>query len=57
MYNRKFDIKKDFEKLVELEYKISPIIRSIKNEEDKILLENYTRQIFNNQWKTKKWQI
>jgi hypothetical protein len=51
MYNRKFNVKKDFSELIELEHKIMPIIREIKNDDQKLLLSNYVRKIFNNQYK------
>jgi hypothetical protein len=51
MYNRKLDIKRDFSKLNELENKILPIIRNIKNLEDQMCLESYVRNIFSNQFK------
>jgi len=51
MYNRKFDIKIDFDKLTELEYKIIPIIRDITDKKQKEYLENYVRKTFHNQWK------
>ncbi len=51
MHNRKFDIKKDFSELNELENVIMPIIRKIDNAEDKMLLSVYIRKIFNNQYK------
>jgi len=51
MQNRKFDIKKDFSELNELENVIMPIIRKIDNPEDKMLLSVYIRKIFNNQYK------
>jgi aryl-phospho-beta-D-glucosidase BglC (GH1 family) len=60
MKNRKFDIKKDFQELNELQNQIMPLIdkMSYKNalnqdEEDykKQLLKNYVRIIFFNQFK------
>lgn len=47
MYNRKFDIKKDFSLLNEMENVILP---QVKNEN----VKNYIRKIFNNQWKQSK---
>jgi hypothetical protein len=44
MYNRKFNIKKDFHQLNELENEIMPLIESEK-------VKNYVRRIFNNQYK------
>ena len=51
MVNRKFDVKRDFHELVELEHTIMPIIRGIKNEDQKIILMDYVRKIFDNQFK------
>lgn len=51
MHNRKFDVKKDFSELNELENNIMPRIRRITNEEDKMILQLYVRKLFNNQWK------
>jgi len=51
MYNRKFDIHKDFDALNELENNIMPRIRRIENKEDREALQSYVRKIFNNQWK------
>ncbi len=60
MYNRKFDIKKDFSKLNELENTIIPLIDKMdyqdalddsQSEEKRDLLKNYVREIFNNQFK------
>ena len=51
MYNRKFDIQKDFSALNELESNIMPKIRRIENKEDREVLQNYVLKIFNNQWK------
>jgi len=51
MYNRKFNIKKDFHELVELEHKIFPLLEEIKDDEKKELLKNYIRKIFDNQFK------
>ena len=47
MYNRKFNIKKDFSELNNLENNILP---KIENQD----IKNYVRNIFFNQWKTKK---
>jgi hypothetical protein len=47
MYNRKFDIKKDFQELNEMENVILP---QVKNEN----VKNYIRKIFINQWKESK---
>ena len=60
MYNRKFDIKKDFSKLNELENTIIPLIDKMDyknalneadNKDKKDLLKDYVREIFNNQFK------
>jgi hypothetical protein len=51
MYNRKFNIKKDFYELNKLENVIIPIIRDIKNETEKAILSEYVRKIFDNQYK------
>ena len=51
MYNRKFDIHRDFSDLVELEYEIMPIVRKIENEEEREKLRLYLLKTFNNQWK------
>lgn len=51
MYNRKFDIKKDFHEINELENRIMPIVQKIKDEDEKEILTEYLREIFNNQWK------
>jgi hypothetical protein len=51
MYNRKFDVKKDFSELNELESNIMPKIRRIENKEDREVIQAYVRKIFNNQWK------
>ena len=51
MYNRKFDIKRDFAHLNELENRIIPIIRGVEREADRVNLEAYVRRIFNNQYK------
>ena len=54
MYNRKFDIKKDFSALNELENKILPLIKNeVKNKESELLIRMYIYKIFNNQFKTK----
>lgn len=51
-YNRKFNIKKDFSELNELENKILPLIRNeVKNKESELLIRMYIYKIFNNQWK------
>jgi|AntDeeMetagen681_2_1112603.scaffolds.fasta_scaffold51467_2 hypothetical protein len=52
MYNRKFDIRRDFSKLNEFENTIMPIVRKVQNEEEREVLTVYLRKIFNNQFKT-----
>lgn len=51
MYNRKFDVKKDFSELNELENRIIPIIKNLNREADRRNLDAYIRRIFFNQWK------
>ena len=51
MYNRKFNVKKDFSALNELENQIMPIVGKIKNPKEKERLKEYIRSTFNNQWK------
>lgn len=60
MKNRKFDIKKDFQELNEMENEIMPLIDKMNyqnalNEEEnqykKDLLKNYVRTLFTNQFK------
>ena len=60
MYNRKFDIKKDFSKINHLENTIIPLIDKMDyknalneadNKDKKDLLKDYVREIFNNQFK------
>lgn len=51
MYNRKFNIKKDFSALNEMQNKILPICNEIADPEEIIVLKNYIRQIFFNQYK------
>lgn len=51
MYNRKFNIKKDFSELNELENVMLPKIRYIKNTMHSIILEDYIKKIFFNQYK------
>ena len=61
MYNRKFNIKKDFTELNDLENIIFPLINNMEykdalNDDEikykKDFLKNYVRIIFFNQWKT-----
>ena len=51
MYNRKFNIKIDFDKINKLENVIKPLIETIPNEKDKEDVMNYVREIFYNQFK------
>jgi len=55
MINRLFNIRKDFHNLNELENEIIPIIDKAKfNQlEDKVLIKDYIRKIFHNQWRLK----
>ncbi len=60
MYNRYFDIRRDFHKANEHANLIEPMIRnaSFKNEEEKQLVINWARKTFFNQWKkreVKQW--
>lgn len=60
MYNRKFNIHKDFSELNDMENKILPLIDKMElkdalnedeNEYKRNLLKNYVREIFFNQFK------
>ena len=60
MKNRKFDIKKDFQELNEMENEIMPLIDKMnyqnalneeENQHKKDLLKNYVRTLFTNQFK------
>jgi len=51
MYNRKFDIRKDFSAINEWENKIRPIVNNMENKEESEILENYIIKIFFNQYK------
>lgn len=60
MYNRKFNIKKDFHELNGLENEIMPLIDKMEysnaidedeNKYKKDFLKNYVRILFFNQWK------
>lgn len=52
MYNRKFDIKKDFSQLNELENKILPLLKNeVKNKESELLIRTYIQKLFFNQFK------
>jgi len=54
MYNRKFDIKndRDFCHLNKMENKILPMLDEIKDDDKKMVLKDYIRTIFFNQWKS-----
>ncbi len=52
MYNRKFNIKKDFHALNEMENEILPICNEIADEGEQNALKNYIRKIFMNQYKS-----
>ena len=51
MYNRKFNIRTDFDKLNKLENVIKDKINTIPNEEDRKEVLEYVRELFNNQFK------
>ena len=51
MKNRKFDIKKDYEALNEMENKFLPILKEIQDEEKKASLKKYIRELFFKQFK------
>ena len=51
MKNRKFDIKKDFAELNEMENEILPMLDEIKNQNKKEILTNYIRILFRKQFK------
>ena len=51
MYNRKFNVKKDFSALNELENEIMPIVGRIRDKKEQERLREYIRNTFNNQWK------
>lgn len=52
MKNRKFDIKKDFSELNEMENEVLPMLDEIKDEHKKQVLKEYIRTIFMKQFKT-----
>ena len=56
MFNRQFNIKKDFSSLNELENEIYPKIRNatFKTVEDKQQVIDYLHKIFNNQYNQKR---
>lgn len=56
MYNRKFDIKRDFSAVNEMENKVLPMLDEIKDQQKRDTLKNYVSIIFFNQWKKQKWQ-
>ena len=51
MYNRKFDIKKDYSLLVNLECDVLPIVDKLEDAEERAKLREYIIKTFNNQWK------
>jgi len=52
MYNRKFDIKKDFEAINELENQIIFLLKKeVKNKDSYKEISQYIRKIFYNQYK------
>lgn len=51
MKNRKFDIKKDFAELNEMENKVFPMLDEIKDQHKRDTLKNYIRILFNQQFK------
>ena len=51
MHNRKFDIKKDFHELNEMENKILPMFDEIKDVDKRELLKDYVRSSFYKQFK------
>lgn len=51
MHNRKFDIKKDFLELNEMENEIFPMLDEIKDEEKREILKDYIRDSFFKQFK------
>ena len=55
MFNRYFDISKDFHALNDFENEIMPIINEAKfnSKEDKAKVINWGRKTFRNQWKQK----
>lgn len=51
MYNRKFDMHRDFHELVDLEHEIMPIVRKIEDKSEQEKLISYIMKTFDNQWK------
>lgn len=51
MYNRKFNIKKDFYELNRMENKIFPLLDKIEDTDEKTTIKNYVRELFHNQYK------
>lgn len=52
MYNRKFNIKKDFHELNHLENVILPMVKNeVKNKENELLIRTYIQKLFFNQYK------
>ena len=55
MYNRYFNIRKDFSEINNFENEIMPIFNKTKfnSKEDKEKVINWSRKTFSNQWKQK----
>jgi hypothetical protein len=51
MKNRKFDIKKDFDELNEMENEILPMLDEIQDQHKRDTLKNYIRILFRKQFK------
>ncbi len=51
MYNRKFNIKKDFSELNDMENKVFPMLDEIKEQHKRDTLKNYISILFHNQFK------
>lgn len=51
MKNRKFDIKKDYEALNEMENKFLPMLSEITDKDKKDTLKKYVRELFFKQFK------
>ena len=52
MYNRKFNIKKDFEELNCMQNTVLPMLNEIKDQHKRDALKNYVRIIFFSQFKS-----
>ncbi len=51
MYNRKFNIRRDFSEVNKMQNVIFPMIDEIKDDEKRKILKQYVRDTFFNQWK------